>query len=383
MKRLVCSEQKKSIPEQDQNEVKQFLFTALSRSLDTKQPLEVYRMVGLELPFQPIRGTLYSPQELLSGYDENRPESYAETVDFRIYRNFVANGGSTSGDYLTTLLQSLHDHSMTQGLHLLLDRKKCVASMGGHDMKRDDPAYKQIADLSRSLSQDGFLMASGGGPGAMEATHMGALFSASSDAEYRHAFQHLSTVPQLPSGLSHIVDAKGVPNMELVAKTHGWVRVAVDVLSSVKTQGISLGVPTWKYGHEPFSPLATHISKYFQNSIREDGLTSFGSHGIIFAPGKAGTIQEIFQNATNNYYHSFGTFTPMVFLGVNYWTVEYPVRSVLEKLFTEDQRKGHVLITDSIQDAAEFIRSAAPRKTDVAQPAFAFQADIRQASFGA
>ena len=34
----------------------------------------------------------------------------------------------------------------------------------------------------------------------------------------------------------------------------------------------SLGVPTWFYGHEPTNLFATHVAKYFANSIREDGL---------------------------------------------------------------------------------------------------------------
>jgi predicted Rossmann-fold nucleotide-binding protein len=337
--------------------------------------------VGLNLPFQPIRGTLYKPSELLAGYDLGRADSYAEMVDFLIYRDFIARGGTASGDYFTCMLQSLHDNSMTQGLRLLLSKKKCVATMGGHDLPRNDPSYKQIADLSRILSQAGYLMASGGGPGAMEATHLGALFALSPEKEHTAAIQELSKVhPKLPTGLSKIVDKKGQPNMELVRSANSWFRVAVRIMRSVKQPGCSLGVPTWKYGHEPFTPFATEISKYFQNSIREDGLTSFGSHGIIFAPGKAGTIQEIFQNATNNYYLSFGTFTPMIFLGKEYWASTYPVFAVLGKLFTEDQMRRHVLLTDSIEEAARFIIESRPKKLRAAHPTFALQADVRASS---
>src|ERR1700722_9805247 len=342
--------------------------------------LERRLMIGLNLPFQPIRPGLYKPGELLAGYLIDRPESFAETTDFLIYRNFIANGGASSGDYLTSLLQSLHDNSMTQGLRVLLSGKKGVAAMGGHDLARNEAAYKQVADLSRRLSQAAYLMASGGGPGAMEATHLGALFAFSPEEESRAAIKHLSRVPKLPTGLSAIVDKTGTPNMKLVALAHAWMRVAVEILSSVVKPGVSLGVPTWRYGHEPFTPFATDISKYFQNSIREDGLTSFGSHGIIFAPGKAGTIQEIFQNATNNYYLSFGTFTPMVFLGRAYWTSSYPVMAVLGKLFTSDQMKAHMLVTDEIEEAAQFITQSRPKQIQSAQPSFALQADFRVSS---
>lgn len=75
----------------------------------------------------------------------------------------------------------------------------------------------------------------------MEATHLGALFSSLSDEECRVALSHLGKSPLLPAGLSKIVDEKGVPNMDLVAKAHAWLCAAVEVWSSVKTVGTSLG----------------------------------------------------------------------------------------------------------------------------------------------
>src|SRR5207237_446994 len=59
----------------------------------------------------------------------------------------------------------------------------------------------------------------------------------------------------------------------------------------------SLGVPTWFYGHEQPNIFATYIAKYFENSVREEGLLSIASRGVIFAEGSAGTLEEIYQNA--------------------------------------------------------------------------------------
>ena len=73
-------------------------------------------------------------------------------------------------------------------------------------------------------------------------------------------------------------------------------------------------MPTWFYGHEPTNLFSVHVAKYFSNSIREDGLLAIAEHGIIFSPGSAGTTQEIFQDATQNHYATFGTISPMVFL---------------------------------------------------------------------
>ena len=75
----------------------------------------------------------------------------------------------------------------------------------------------------------------------------------------------------------------------------------------------SVGIPTWLYGHEPATPLATRITKYFDNSIREDGILTLAKGGIIYTPGSAGTLQEIFQDAVQNHYLSFGYASPMVF----------------------------------------------------------------------
>ena len=48
--------------------------------------------------------------------------------------------------------------------------------MGGHDEPRGSDVYSAVARISAALSGKGFLMATGGGPGAMEATHLGASF---------------------------------------------------------------------------------------------------------------------------------------------------------------------------------------------------------------
>ena len=123
--------------------------------------------------------------------------------------------------------------------------------------------------------------------------------------------------------------------------------------------GPSLGVPTWLYGHEPTTPFATHSAKYFQNSIREDGLVTMGVQGIIYAEGSAGTIQEIFQDAAQNYYD---TFSPMVFLsgaaapGEHYWEKKLPVRPLIEALLgSKSGYPGKVLFTDSVDETVAFL----------------------------
>ena len=62
------------------------------------------------------------------------------------------------------------------------------------------------------------------------------------------------------------------------------------------------GIPTWHYGHEPPNVFATAIAKYFRNATREAILLEVCDAGIVFLPGRGGTVQEVFQDACENYY---------------------------------------------------------------------------------
>ena len=66
------------------------------------------------------------------------------------------------------------------------------------------------------------------------------------------------------------------------------------------------------------------VAKYFRNAIREDVLLEVCRRGIVFLPGAAGTVQEIFQSACTNYYADAAHVAPMVFVGEEYWTRTLP-----------------------------------------------------------
>ena len=127
-----------------------------------------------------------------------------------------------------------------------------------------------------------------------------------------------------------------------------WLDTAFQVRARFPQEHFkSLGVPTWLYGHEPATPFATHIAKYFENALREDGLLTIAKGGLIYSPGSAGTLQEIFQEAVQNHYLSFGYASPMIFLGVDYWTEEMPIYRLLEHLMQQGKYKNLLLtLTD-------------------------------------
>ena len=249
-------------------------------------------------------------------------------------------------DAYVTLARRLHDHAMTDALQEYIVGKKVVAIMGGHSVKRDDPVYLKIARLSRELIHAGFLPTSGGGPGLMEATHLGAWFAERSDEELVDAVQILSEAP--------LYDPIGP-----------WLDTAFTVAEKYPVENRencqSLGIPTWLYGHEPPTYFALNIAKYFANSVREEGLLAIATYGVIFAPGSAGTIQEIFQDACQNHYKTFGHASPMIFLDEEYWTVKKPVYPLLEKLATDYEYGKLLSITDSGETALERIVEFAGR----------------------
>jgi predicted Rossmann-fold nucleotide-binding protein len=316
-------------------------------------------MPGFSLPYEPIPQQLYTRSRLFQGFTSDDPASWSRTKDFEIYQYFVKEGrGAPTNPYIG-MMQALHDNAITQSTAALIAGRKIAAIMGDHKMARDSSVYRDIAILARRLTRSGILICTGGGPGAMEASHLGASLAAGADPDLDDALALLKTQPVVPA-LGDIVNSRGVVNPALAARAHAWFQPAYEIAASILSPSQSLAIPTWHYGHEPTTPLATHIAKYFQNSLRENGLLALAKQGIIYFEGKAGTIQEIFQDGAQNFYRSFDYFSPMVLYGVEYWTAKYPVVSVLQKLFTTADFAKYVLVTDDAAAAARFIEQFAP-----------------------
>ena len=310
-------------------------------------------MQGFNLPYQPIPQKLYTSADLFQNFDPNQLASWGKTVDFEIYRHFVTEGRTTPKNPYMGMMQALHDNAISEATTTYINGRRVVAIIGDHKLARDSTTYRNAASLARRFTRRGFLICTGGGPGAMEAGHLGASLANRNDADLDEAFIQLKTHPVVPE-LGKIVDSRGVIDSTLVAQASAWFKPAYELAKSITLAGESLAIPTWHYGHEPPTPFATHIAKYFQNSLREDGLLAIAKDGIICMEGKAGTVQEIFQDATQNYYKTFRRFSPMVLFGVEYWTRTYPVAGVLQNMFGAQYNKS-VLVTDNIDTAAQFI----------------------------
>lgn len=277
-------------------------------------------MPGGPYLFETSPERLYGPADLYRGFDPERPGSLSQSFDARIGW-WLTEGEGTPRKLSTgeTIAARLHDTALDRLVAALVrSRTPSVAMMGSHSIGRDHPAFLQFALIARSLSRKGYLVISGGGPGLMEAANFGAFLAPCADEVLDEALAMMST-PACPWDSEAWVASAATARAFVLKQTPGSARDA-DWTSPAPPDAWSLGIPTWYYGREPPNLFASHVGKYFFNSLREDGLVSVATAGIIFGMGEAGTVQEVFQNASLNYYPPAGkAATPMIFVGRDYW----------------------------------------------------------------
>ena len=294
---------------------------------DEKSVRDRGAIVFPEVPGSPVdvyRAGLYGPHEL---YDT---EAYAGSLDARAYA--WSRQPSTVD---LTLAQALHDRAVDGALATWVETRRLVGVMGSHALPRGEPAYAAAARLGRALGAR-LVVATGGGPGAMEAANLGAYLSAEPSEVLDDAVALLARAPGFWP-----VDP--------------WLSAAFDVLDRWRHGVESLGIPTWHYGHEPPNPFATSIAKYFRNATREAILLEVCDAGIVFLPGSAGTVQEIFQDACENYYADESSVAPMVLVGRDHWTREVPAWPALRRLAAGRPMEDHVHLVDHVAEAVELI----------------------------
>lgn len=304
-------------------------------------------------PYVAYRPALYTVDELMHGYRRGEHASFfSSTLDACIYAHYTKTRDHVP--VMEGLAQRIHDHAVDDALDELLRPRgapaaRVVAFMGGHALPRTDPAFLDVARCAHRLANKGYLVTTGGGPGAMEAANLGACFARRADRELADAVRALAQAPTY--------------------KTEGWFDVAYDVRERVAAaeRGLSLGIPTWFYGHEPTNLFCSHVAKYFSNALREDGLLAIARHGVVFARGGPGTLQEVFLDLCQNAYATYGDVSPMVFLGTRFWREERAFFPILEKMgqeaaATKNPWGALLACVDDVDDVVRFIEAHPPTR---------------------
>ncbi|TWG96814.1 putative Rossmann-fold nucleotide-binding protein [Nocardioides sp. J9] len=269
------------------------------------------------------RAVLYSTAEL---YDR---DAYADTFDARAYAWARSSCGPAEA-----LAEVLHDQAIDTALAAWVAERSLVGVMGGHAADRGTPTYADAARLGRLLGVQ-HVVATGGGPGAMEAANLGGRMAGLPEEALAEALDRVSVVPSFRPSID------------------GWVSSARHALELSPEPTPSLGVPTWHYGHEPPNLFATDVAKYFRNALREAILLQVCDAGIVFLPGAGGTVQEVFQDACENYYAPEDEVAPMVLVGKTYWTQTLPAWPLLQALARGRAMEEHVHLVDTVEEAAE------------------------------
>ncbi len=83
--------------------------------------------------------------------------------------------------------------------------------------------------------------------------------------------------------------------------------------------------------------------------------------GIVFLPGAGGTVQEVFQDACENYYAAADKVAPMVLVGERYWTETLPAWQLLTALARGRAMEQHVHLVDTVEEAAARLRTSRSR----------------------
>lgn len=339
------------------------------------------------LPYSTQPPRLYTPDDLVAGFAVG---GFGTMYDTLVYQHFQAHGGALP-TVREALAQRMHDHGIDNAL---ADATRnwlaahgpgsVIGVMGGHAVPRGTSAYRLAATLGWELARADRLVVTGGGPGVMEAANLGAYLSARPPAELAAAIDLLATAPdftdhdhytaaalqvraefgpaQTEAGSAAGGGGAAAAGLRVpLARRNGPDAAGPDPVGWARRGG--LAIPTWLYGHEPANLFAGRIAKYFSNAVREDTLLRLARGGIVFAAGRAGTVQEVFQAATKTFYGTDGASGAYVFLDRAFWTETLPIESLLRPLFTLTpfgDLTGSIHLTDDVHEAVRLLIGAAP-----------------------
>ena len=220
---------------------------------------------------------LYSPREL---YDTPALRRLARRPRLRL----VARSGPTPDD---ALAQALHDHAIDDGARRRGSRAASIVGvMGGHAARARQPRRTPTPPASATASAAALTVATGGGPGAMEAANLGAFVAGRPATVLDEALASLAAVPSFRPDVG------------------AWARRRVRGGRRRLADGARVARhPDLALRPRAAQPVRHRDRQVLQQRRRARRCCSrSATPGIVFLPGAGGTVQEVFQDACENYY---------------------------------------------------------------------------------
>jgi predicted Rossmann-fold nucleotide-binding protein len=275
------------------------------------------------------------------------PPVIEPSVDDRV----LLEGPQSRARELFILLRAVRDFIRGfRGLHFV---GPCITVFGSARFPEGHQYYQLGREVGAALTHLGFTVMTGGGPGVMEAANLGAYFAGRTADELAAAIDMLAPAPDFLDHDPYTAAALAVRERFAPAVSDGpnaWAHSG------------GLAIPTWLYGHEPANLFAGRVAKYFSNAIREDMILRLARGGIVFAAGRAGTVQEVFQAATKTFYGTDGASGAYVFLDRAFWTETLPIEKLLRPLMALSpfgDLSSTIHVTDDVAEAVRVLTATA------------------------
>lgn len=307
-------------------------------------------------PAFPLRPEeLYTADDLADGFATGGYDGMFDTV---VHRYFWTHDGPRP-PFGFAVAQLLHDSAMDRLLAATVEawtasgRGPVVAIMGGHALRRNTAEFRQAVSLGQELARAGCLIVTGGGPGVMEAANLGAMMMDRRADELSEAVDTLAACPKFEEHQKYTDSSVRV--RARFRRPHGDAE-----LNGLLRGG--LAIATWNNEDipQPANLFAARTAKYLSDPLPEEKTLAICRGRSVFASGRAGTVQEVFQAVTKIYYASDGTGGPVVFLGSRFWTDTVPVVPLAQALLRETKAgdlSGRVAVTDDVAEAVAAVSS--------------------------
>ena len=259
---------------------------------------------------------------------------YAEPLDARAYA-----WSQASHDRDDSLARALHDHAIDEALDALgRAAAHLVGVMGGHAARaRVGRATPTPPGWGMALGA-GHVVATGGGPGAMEAANLGG---------------YLSGLADPPAALDAALAAAGAGAVVPAVGRRlgaGRLRRCGRCCPAAPTRS---GIPTWHYGHEPPNVFATVIAKYFRNAQpRGDPARGLRRRHRLPARAPAAPSRRSSRTPARTTTPTSRRSRRWCWSAATYWTEDLPAWPLLRSLARGRPMEPHVHLVDDVDEAA-------------------------------